>query len=310
LSRITYIIVSAILMAPVFLAISAQAQTMEEIMREMAEAAKKGEQSQYSGTYNNYSQDLLGTQQTQQPYQPMTPQQSQQYTTNKLLRALSEASKRPTGETDYQRNQRLNNLTNEMRNQDAAISQRQNDYYNARTKRMLSGAQGNSPPAYTLDELAGTGLVNQQGTAGESDYARQRRNRLNTQNPTPKPAGFGQDYAGGFEQPSQSPSQGQSQGQGQGQTVSGLGINQSRSSGTAPDWGDDIDDLSAKDEKLKDAAATQSTPVGCLCKGGDVLVYGVQCVGSNSYGAAIDPPYYPWTQACTFPATIWSHESK
>jgi len=253
--------------------VQSHGQTMEEIMKEMAEAAKKGEQSQYSGTYKPAPQ---------QTYQPMTPAQSQQYTTDKLLRALSEASRRPQGETDYQRQQRLNNLTNEMRNQDAAISRQQTDYYNARTKRLLGGSpggsQGNSGRTYTLDELA----------APNNTYAQQREQRLNRQGNTAssaqtsnaKPAGFGEGYAGGFKQPK----------------PSGLSVNQSRSSGTAPDWGDDIDDLSAKDEQLKDVE-DGNTEYICACPAGYYEYYGYTCF---SYDGADEIPtgQFPQAERC------------
>ena len=264
----------------------AHAQTMDELMEQMVEDSKKG---QATGTYNNYSSEMLGNSNNYSnellgQQQPMTREQAQQHTTNNLLRTLSEVSKRPEGETRYERNQRLSNLTNQMRNENAAISQRQNEYNQARMRRLMGGSSTTARPS-----------IDHGGTADYSDYARKRAARLNKPDPTldipvrgttstypdAKPAGFGEGYAGGYKRSDTT------------LEPSGIITNSSRrarrrdlEAGPVIIVKDDPPQQRAKETKY------------CKCRGSDHTdMTGIMCLNlktNNSYQSG----YYPWTSQC------------
>ena len=234
----------------------------------------------------------------------MTKQEAQQHTTNKLLRALSEASKKPAGETKDQRRQRLNNLTKEMQIEDAAISQQQIDYNQANMERLLgeSANQGYSGGGTAPSSNSGG------GTAPSSDYEQRRAARLNggnpttsTTNPNAKPAGFGAGYAGGYkETPPVATAYDQK--------LSGITTNESRKSRS-------LDDITAgdlviimKDEPAKPTKPAKPTEY-CKCKGDDwVDLAGIMCFervqgNEEAKGYQYQSGYYPMTSKCYISVT-------
>ena len=211
----------------------------------------------------------------------MTKQQAEQYTTNKLLRALSEASKKPPGETKYQRRQRLDNLTKEMQIEDAAISQQQIDYNQASMRQFLGDGVNQS--------------YSGGGTAPSSDYERRRAARLNggnattsAANPNAKPAGFGAGYAGGYKEapPAALPND---------QPLSGITTNAERARRSG------LGDITAGDVIIvrDDQPATPLVEKEyCKCKGSDHTdITATTCINLTTDEQYLSG-YYPMTSQC------------
>jgi len=241
-------------------------RALNEFIEQMARDAETYTQPQEQDTW-----------QQQQPYEPLTPEQAQQYTTDKLLRTLSEATRQPEAETPYQRQQRLDDLLTNMRDEDAAISQRENDYYSERTKRLMGeGVQIDHGEAPDFDDVA----HDEQGPGLDIPVRGTTRT-----NPDAKPAGFCEGCAGGFEQ---MPTSGA-----QGQTVDGAkrGRRQATRAG-------DVEQVNTPTSQPKPKQKY------CACKSGDQLEFtGIMCMDTADGFSYYEKGFYPISGTCV--AEVW-----
>lgn len=247
------------------------AQTMDELIEQLASDARSGQQTEDDSPWG-------------QPHsnEPLTREQAEQRTTDNLLRALTEASRQPEGETDYQRQKRLQDLTNDLRDESAAISQQENEYHRARMDR-LYGPNGRTDHGGTVeyDEYVQDRTDHSTQPAANMEIPIRGTNRAH---PDAKPAGFGEGYAGGFE-PSQPTSAPKATGPAK------RGRRQARRAGEVQQ----VDTQTSKPKPKKKY---------CACKPGDQLDFsGIMCMDAANGFSYYEKGHFPVSGYCA--SEVW-----
>ena len=256
----------------------AQAQLKDDWIKDVLEKSEQERQRQKS--QNSYRSGTYSK-------PPPSPKPKEDW--GALANTFGQIFNEPHGETQVQRQQRLNSAINNITNINQDYDRQQYEYQRSQ-----------SSPDYRYKSYDNAPRLDHGRQSSYDDYARERERRQNLQRPTSnsgkRQAGYSQEN---YEQFLKKTPRG-------GAIGSGFGRN---------DYGTDIDDLDASSIGILDVVEDEKRPTNvsaktCQCYAGDHMLYGI-CRSSdpnspnynkrNAQGVLISTyptGYYPWTPAC------------